>query len=252
MLEHPSSSCQMEEVESQKCRGEEMDAMLAERDRKLAEKEAYIIHLQTALAGDTPTPPPQVGHFRSAALDCDIRLRVTPPPFLFFSSSSKAATVEMETGASLQELQPLVQQLNRKVEEWEERCALLQEQAESLKTLLHSEQERYAQKESMYENNVGVTAASHRPSLIRRSTSSQTSLSRFQIQTFKDIILQKEEQLSQVNQQHEQELFKLAAKSDASADLEQVILASPAAAPKTHCANCCGRLLGQQFQKCKC
>lgn len=35
-------------------------------------------------------------------------------------------------------------------------------------------------------------------------------------------MLQKEEQLTQVNQQHEQELFKLAAKSDASADLEQV------------------------------
>lgn len=54
-----------------------------------------------------------------------------------------------------------MQQLNRKVEEWEERCALLQEQAESLKTLLHSEQERYSQKESMYEKNVGDTATSH-------------------------------------------------------------------------------------------
>lgn len=29
-----------------------MDAMLIERDRKLAEKEAYIVHLQTALSGD--------------------------------------------------------------------------------------------------------------------------------------------------------------------------------------------------------
>ena len=37
-----------------------MDAMLTERDRKLAEKEAYIVHLQTALAGDQPiTPAPQ-------------------------------------------------------------------------------------------------------------------------------------------------------------------------------------------------
>jgi hypothetical protein len=44
----------------------------------------------------------------------------------------------------------------------------------------------------------------------------------FQIQTFKDIILQKDNKLMEVNQMHEQELFKLAAKSDASADLEQV------------------------------
>lgn len=230
MLSHPYSSCQTDEVESQKHRGEEMDVMLAERDRKLAEKEAYIIHLQTALAGDTSTSPPQVGHYRSTAWVGDIRLCVTP---LFLRSSPKAATAEMETGASQQELQTLVQQLNRKVEEWEERCALLQEQAESLKILLHSEQEQYSQKESMYEKNVGDITTYHRPSLIH-SILSQTSRSLFQIQTFKDIILQKEEQLSQVNQQHEQELFKLAAKSDASADLEQVILPSSAAPLKAH------------------
>ena len=45
----------------------------------------------------------------------------------------------------------------------------------------------------------------------------------FQIQTFKDIIIQKDNQLMEINQMHEQELFKLAAKSDASADLEQVM-----------------------------
>lgn len=132
--------------------------MLAERDRKLAEKEAYIIHLQTALAGDTPTAPPQVGHFRSAAGSSDGRLSVTPTRFSFFPQ----AVAETDKGASQQELQPLVQQLNRKVEEWEERCALLQEQVDGLKTLLHSEQERYSQKESMYEKNVGDTATPHR------------------------------------------------------------------------------------------
>lgn len=211
--------------------------MLAERDRKLAEKEAYIVHLQTALAGDTPTTPPQVGHFRSAAGDGE-HLRVTPIHLSFFTQ----VAAETEKGASLQELQPLVQQLNRKVEEWEERCALLQEQADGLKTLLQTEQERYSQKESMYEKNVGDAAIPHGSSAIRHSTFSQTSLSRFQIQTFKDIILQKEEQLTQVNQQHEQELFKLAAKSDASADLEQVTLGSPTAALKTHSAICCGRI----------
>ena len=45
----------------------------------------------------------------------------------------------------------------------------------------------------------------------------------FQIQTFKDIIIQKDNQLMEINQMHEQELFKLAAKSDASSDLEQVV-----------------------------
>uniref|UniRef100_A0A4W5R087 Centrosomal protein of 162 kDa n=1 Tax=Hucho hucho TaxID=62062 RepID=A0A4W5R087_9TELE len=45
------------------------------------------------------------------------------------------------------------------------------------------------------------------------------------IQTFKDIILQKDNKLTEVNQMHEQELFKLAAKSDASADLEQLLKA---------------------------
>ena len=51
---------QRKEVESQRQRGEEMDTMLTEKDKKLAEKEAYIVHLQTALAGDQPvTPPPQ-------------------------------------------------------------------------------------------------------------------------------------------------------------------------------------------------
>lgn len=53
-------------MESQRQRGEEMDAMLTGKDKKLAEKEAYIVHLQTALAGDQPvTPAPQqkVKHF---------------------------------------------------------------------------------------------------------------------------------------------------------------------------------------------
>lgn len=55
---------QRKEEESRRVRGEEMDAMLIERDRKLAEKEAYIVHLQTALSGDesiTPAPPQVCG-----------------------------------------------------------------------------------------------------------------------------------------------------------------------------------------------
>nr|XP_040018047.1 golgin subfamily B member 1-like isoform X3 [Gasterosteus aculeatus aculeatus] len=154
-------------VESQRQRGEEMDAMLTERDRKLAEKEAYIVHLQTALAGDRPAAP-------------------APQP------------KEAEDGAAMQELQLLVQSLTRKVGEAEERYSLLQEQAESLKELVASEKEQYLQKETMYKQN---------------------------IQTFKDILIQKDNQLTEISRMHEQELFKLAAKSDASADLEQLLKA---------------------------
>ncbi|TDH17392.1 hypothetical protein EPR50_G00008970 [Perca flavescens] len=155
------------EVELQRQRGEEMDTMLTERDRKLAEKEAYIVHLQTALAGDQPIPPaPQQ--------------KVT------------------EDSGAMQELQLLVQSLTKKVGDAEERYSLLQEQTDSLKELVATEKEQYIQKETMYKQN---------------------------IQTFKDIIIQKDNQLLEINQMHEQELFKLAAKSDASADLEQLLKA---------------------------
>ncbi|XP_069575887.1 golgin subfamily B member 1-like [Brachyistius frenatus] len=53
---------QRKELESRRQRGEEMDAMLTERDRKLSEKEAYIVHLQTALGGDQPAEQQKVRH----------------------------------------------------------------------------------------------------------------------------------------------------------------------------------------------
>ncbi|XP_055076961.1 golgin subfamily B member 1-like [Periophthalmus magnuspinnatus] len=153
-----------EELESWFRRGEEIDQMLMEKDKKLAEKEAYIVHLQTAMGGEQPTVPPK----------------------------------ETEDSGSLVDLQNLVQNLTKKIGEAEERYSLLQEQTESLKELLSTEQDKFNKKEEMYKQN---------------------------IQTFKDIILQKDNQLMEMNQMHEQELFKLAAKSDASADLEQLLKA---------------------------
>lgn len=159
------------ELKAQQQRGEDMDAMLMERDRKLGEKEAYIVHLQTSLSGEQPAAP-----------------SVTTIPALESPEESK----------DLQELQILVQNLTKKVGDEEERYSLLHEHAESLKGLLVTEKAQYEDKENMYKQN---------------------------IQTFKDIIQQKDNTLVEVNQMHEQELFKLAAKSDASFDLEQLLKA---------------------------
>lgn len=83
---------QRREVESQRQRGEEMDVMLTERDRKLAEKEAYIVHLQTALAGDQPiTPAPQqkVKHIP----ECGVN--IISPHFFNIFSHLEISTEEM-------------------------------------------------------------------------------------------------------------------------------------------------------------
>ncbi|XP_058858205.1 golgin subfamily B member 1-like isoform X2 [Acipenser ruthenus] len=161
------------EIETQRQRGFEIDAMLAEKDKKLSEKEAYIIDLQLIASGENP----------ARAL----------------STHAEAPKVQLtEKEIPLQDLQMLVKNLTKKVEESEEKYSLLKEQSESLKELLVTEKKQFEGKENMYKEN---------------------------IQTFKDIIMEKENNLAEQYQKHEHELFKLAAKSDASAELEQLLKA---------------------------
>ncbi|XP_030056611.1 golgin subfamily B member 1 [Microcaecilia unicolor] len=152
-------------------RGSELDAMLVEKDKKLAEKEAYIIDLQIATGS---------------------------------SNTAKEVVVPVEdvkapvNESSVQEMQSLIQSLTWKMGDHEERYSLLQEQNQSLKNLFSKEKQHFQEREAMYVENIRV---------------------------FQNIIQEREKDLMSQAQKHEQELFKLAAKSDASADLEQLLKA---------------------------
>ncbi|XP_051513240.1 golgin subfamily B member 1-like isoform X3 [Myxocyprinus asiaticus] len=112
--------------------------------------------------------------------------------------SGEQPVPQQSNEGSVNELKLMVLSLTKNVGDGEERCSLLQEQVDSLRELLMSEKTQFEEKENMYKSN---------------------------IQTFKDIILQKDNTLMEIRQTHEQELFKLVAKSDASADLEQLLTA---------------------------
>ncbi|XP_061466712.1 golgin subfamily B member 1-like isoform X3 [Rhineura floridana] len=161
------------ELDAAHQRGTEMDAMLAEKQKKLAEKEAYIIDLQLS-CGSTN----------------DAR------EVLIHNTELKNQLSTKE--ASLQSMQLLVQNLTKKVGDSEERCSVLQEQIENLKSIQSKEKEHFQEREAMYTQNICM---------------------------FQNIIQEKEKELMGLAQKHEQELFKLAAKSDASADLEQLLKA---------------------------
>ncbi|XP_015719024.1 golgin subfamily B member 1-like isoform X3 [Coturnix japonica] len=161
------------ELEAQRYRGTEMDAMLAEKEKKLAERDAYIIDLQIACG--------------SGGVTNEVLL---PNEELKNELSIKES--------SLQSMQILVQQLNKKVGDSEEKCSLFQEEIESLKNVQSNERERFQKMEAKYIENVRV---------------------------LQNIIHEKEKELEAQGKKHEQELFKLAAKSDASADLEQLLKA---------------------------
>uniref|UniRef100_A0ACB8G4M5 Uncharacterized protein n=1 Tax=Sphaerodactylus townsendi TaxID=933632 RepID=A0ACB8G4M5_9SAUR len=161
------------ELNASRLRGAEMDAMLAEKQKKLAEKEAYIIDLQ--LYGGSANDAKKV---------------------LIHNNELKNQLSTKE--ASLKSMDILVQSLTKKVEDLEERCSLLQEQNENLKILQNKEKEHFQEREAMYTQNIRM---------------------------FQNIIQEKEKQLMELAHKHEQELFKLVAKSDASADLEQLLKA---------------------------
>ncbi|KAH0620804.1 hypothetical protein JD844_021585 [Phrynosoma platyrhinos] len=161
------------ELDAAHQRGAEMDAMLSEKQKKLDEKEAYIIDLQLACGSTNDTKEVLVHN-------CELK--------------NQLATKE----ASLQSMQILVQNLTKKVGDSEERCSLLEEQIENLKSLQSKEKEHFQEREAMYTQNIRM---------------------------FQNIIQEKEKELMGLAQKHEQELFKMAAKSDASADLEQLLKA---------------------------
>ncbi|XP_063294784.1 golgin subfamily B member 1-like isoform X2 [Pelobates fuscus] len=156
-------------LETQRQRGSEMDAMLAEKEKKLAEKEAYIIELQISAGKSVPK-----------------------------ETENSADNLKNQKDSANQDLQILIQNLTRKVGESEERCSLLQEQTESLKSLLNKEKKDFQEKEAMYAENIRV---------------------------YQNMILEKEKDMKELSEKHEQELFKLAAKSDATADLHQLLKA---------------------------
>ncbi|XP_053244325.1 golgin subfamily B member 1-like isoform X2 [Podarcis raffonei] len=160
------------ELDAAHQRGAEMDAMLAEKQKKIMEKEAFIIDLQVA-CGSTDAKE-----------------------VLIQNSELKNQLSTKE--ASLQSMQLLVQNLIKKVEDNEQRCSCLLEENENLKSIQIKEREHFQEREAMYTQNIHV---------------------------FQNMILEKEKELMGVAQKHEQELFKLAAKSDASADLEQLLKA---------------------------
>ncbi|XP_019406886.1 PREDICTED: golgin subfamily B member 1 [Crocodylus porosus] len=161
------------ELEVQYQRGAEMDAMLVEKEKKLHEKDAYIVDLHLACGG---------GDVTRVTLACNEELK------------NQLSAKE----SSLQNMQILVENLTKKVGDSEERCSLLQEQIKSLQNLQSKEKGHFQEREAMYIENIRM---------------------------FQNIIQEKEKEFVIEAQKHEQELFKLAARSDASADLEQLLKA---------------------------
>ncbi|XP_066439619.1 golgin subfamily B member 1-like isoform X1 [Eleutherodactylus coqui] len=157
------------ELESQRLRGSELDVMLAAKEEKLAKKEAYIKDLQLSAASSAPA-----------------------------EATAAEPDAKMTASDSAQDLQVLIKNLTRKVEESEEKYSLLHEQTESLKAFLNKEKSGFKEKEAMYTENIRV---------------------------YQNIILEKDKEMKLLSEKHEQELFRIAAKSDSTAELHQLLKA---------------------------
>ncbi|XP_075694096.1 uncharacterized protein LOC142660910 isoform X2 [Rhinoderma darwinii] len=157
------------ELEAQRLRGSELDVMLAAKEEKLAKKEAYIRDLQMSAASSAPV-----------------------------EATNSELNVKIAANDSSQDLQVLIQNLTRKVEESEEKYSLLHEQTESLKAFLNKEKSSFQEKEAMYMENIRV---------------------------YQNMILEKDKEMKLLSEKHDQELFKIAAKSDSTAELHQLLKA---------------------------
>ncbi|XP_069821277.1 golgin subfamily B member 1-like isoform X2 [Dendropsophus ebraccatus] len=157
------------ELEAQRLRGSELDNMLAAKEEKLAKKEAYIKDLQMSAASVVPV-----------------------------EASTAEPDTKISANDSVQDLQVLIQNLTRKVEEGEEKYSLLHEQTESLKAFLNKEKSDFQEKEAMYMENIRV---------------------------YQNIILEKDKEMKLLSEKHDQELFRITAKSDSTAELHQLLKA---------------------------
>ncbi|XP_056383670.1 golgin subfamily B member 1-like isoform X2 [Hyla sarda] len=157
------------ELEAQRLRGSELDVIIAAKEEKLAKKEEYIKHLQASASSDVPE-----------------------------EATTAVPVTKVTANDSVQDLQVLIQNLTRKVEESEEKYSLLHEQTESLKAFLNKEKSSFQEKEAMYMENIRV---------------------------YQNMILEKDKEMKLLSEKHDQELFKIAAKSDSTAELHQLLKA---------------------------
>ncbi|XP_067850257.1 golgin subfamily B member 1-like [Heptranchias perlo] len=180
---------------------EELESQVAKKDSELKNKLTELeVQLQRGSDMDMMLAEKDKKLAEKEAYIIELQLAAAsyraPQQIILPSEEIKDQTTGKET--SISDLQSMVHSLTRKVEESEERFSLLQEQADNLKYQLSKEKTQYQEKEAMYMKNIRV---------------------------FQEMIQTKENKLAEQAQKHEQELFIVAAKSDASADFEQLLKA---------------------------